>query len=163
MQKLPNVTFASKPDYLPKFLQNSDFRPCVTCFNTQENLKPKYKIFLVLLRQTYFHVFLNASIWCRINDCVLIMFIKWASIIFADSLTIFGGILSGLVAFLGFMFLIILFISCFCSRNVKCGCWRIYVVFDVYNTTVIFILLSDIFYSSVVLIRIVRVSLDDWW
>ena len=30
---------------------------------------------------------------------------------FADSLTIFGGILSGLVAFLGFMFLIILFIS----------------------------------------------------
>ena len=111
MQKLPNVTFASKPDYLPKFLQNSDFRPCVTCFNTQENLKPKYKRFLVLLRQTYFHVFLNASIWCRINDCVLIMFIKWESIIFADSLTIFGGILSGLVAFLGFMFLIILFIS----------------------------------------------------
>ena len=30
---------------------------------------------------------------------------------FADSLTIFGGILSGPVAFLGFMFLIILFIS----------------------------------------------------
>ena len=30
---------------------------------------------------------------------------------FADSLTIFGGILSGLVAFLGFMFLTILFIS----------------------------------------------------
>ena len=29
----------------------------------------------------------------------------------ADSLTIFGGILSGPVAFLGFMFLIILFIS----------------------------------------------------
>ena len=30
---------------------------------------------------------------------------------FADSLTIFGGILSEPVAFLGFMFLIILFIS----------------------------------------------------
>ena len=30
---------------------------------------------------------------------------------FADSLTIFGGILSGPVAFLGFMFLIIVFIS----------------------------------------------------
>ena len=30
---------------------------------------------------------------------------------FTDSLTIFGGILSGPVAFLGFMFLIILFIS----------------------------------------------------
>ena len=30
---------------------------------------------------------------------------------FADSLTVFGGILSGHVAFLGFMFLIILFIS----------------------------------------------------
>ena len=30
---------------------------------------------------------------------------------FADSLTIFGGILSGPVAFLGFMFLTILFIS----------------------------------------------------
>ena len=31
--------------------------------------------------------------------------------VFADSLNFFGGILSGLVAFLGFMFLIILFIS----------------------------------------------------
>ena len=30
---------------------------------------------------------------------------------FADNLTIFGGILSGPVAFLGFTFLIILFIS----------------------------------------------------
>ena len=30
---------------------------------------------------------------------------------FADSLTIFGGILSGPVVYLGFMFLIILFIS----------------------------------------------------
>ena len=30
---------------------------------------------------------------------------------FANSLTIFGGILSGPVAFLGFMFLIMLFIS----------------------------------------------------
>ena len=32
-----------------------------------------------------------------------------------------------------------------------------------YNATVIFILFNDIFYSSVVLIRIVSVSLDDWW
>ena len=36
----------SKPDFLPKFLQNSDFGPCVTCFNTHEEiLKPKYKRF----------------------------------------------------------------------------------------------------------------------
>ena len=44
--KVTNVTFASKPDFLTKFLQNSDFRPCVKCFNTnEENLKPKYKRF----------------------------------------------------------------------------------------------------------------------
>ena len=43
----------SKPDFVPKFLQNSDFRPCitdfipwVTCFSRhEENLKPKYKRF----------------------------------------------------------------------------------------------------------------------
>ena len=29
MQKLKNVTFASKPDFLPNFLQNSDFTPCI--------------------------------------------------------------------------------------------------------------------------------------
>ena len=63
-------------------------------------------------------------------------------IMFSASFTIFGGILSEPVAFLGFMFLIILFIS---SRNVKSNCCRIYVVFDVYNATVIFILFNDIF------------------
>ena len=56
--------------FLPKFLQNYDFRPCIPCFNTHENLKPKYKRFLALLRKTYFHSFLNISIWCRINGCV---------------------------------------------------------------------------------------------
>ena len=38
------------------------------------------------------------------------MFIKLETM-FADSLNIFGGILSGPVAFLGFLFLVILFIS----------------------------------------------------
>ena len=37
--------------------------------------------------------------------------------------------------------------------------FTVYVVFDVYNTTVNLILFNDIFYSSVALIRIVRVSL----
>ena len=55
---------------LPKFLQNSDFRPCVTWFYTnEETLKPKYKRFWVLLRKIFFMLFLNVSIWCRINDC----------------------------------------------------------------------------------------------
>ena len=36
-------------------------------------------------------------------------------------------------------------------------------VFDVYNATVIFILFNGIFCSSVMLIRIARVSLDDRW
>ena len=35
---------------------------------------------------------------------LLIMLVKWESIIFADILTIFGGILSGPVAFLEFIF-----------------------------------------------------------
>ena len=38
------------------------------------------------------------------------MLTKW-ELMFADSLTIFGGILSRSVAFLGFVFLVILFIS----------------------------------------------------
>ena len=60
--KVTNVTFASKPDFLTKFLQNSDFRPCVTCFNTnEENLKPKDKRFWVLLRKIYFHAFLKCQ------------------------------------------------------------------------------------------------------
>ena len=82
----------------------------------------------------------------------------------AISLTIFGGILSGPVAFLGFMFLIILFISSIFAAgmsNLVDGESMLF--FDVYNTTVIFILLNDIFYSSVVLIRIVWVFLDNWW
>ena len=68
----------------------------------------------------------------------------------ADSLTIFGGILSGPVAFLGFMFLIILFISSIFAAgmsNLVDGESMLF--FDVYNTTVIFILFNDIFYSSV--------------
>ena len=44
--KATNISFASKPYFLPKFLQNSDFRPCIICFNThEENLKPEYKRF----------------------------------------------------------------------------------------------------------------------
>ena len=59
---------------------------------------------------------------------------------FADSLTIFGGILSGPVVYLGFMFLIILFISSIFAvgmSNPIAG--ESYVVFDAYNATVIFI------------------------
>ena len=57
-----NVTFASKPDFLTKFLQNFDFRPCITCFNTnEENLKPKYKKFWVLLRKINLHAFLKCQ------------------------------------------------------------------------------------------------------
>ena len=37
--KVTNVSFASKPYFLPKYLQNSDFRPCVTCFNTRRKFK----------------------------------------------------------------------------------------------------------------------------
>ena len=57
----------------------------------------------------------------------------------------------------------LIYIFYFCSRNFKSSCCKINVVFDVYNAIVIFTLFNDIFYSSVVLIRIVRVSLDDWW
>ena len=40
--KVKNNSFVSKPDFLPKFLQDSDFGLCVTCFNThEENLKPE--------------------------------------------------------------------------------------------------------------------------
>ena len=40
--KVTKRYFALKPDVLPKFLKNSYFRPCITCFNTpEENLKPK--------------------------------------------------------------------------------------------------------------------------
>ena len=42
MQKYQNVAFASKPDFLLKYFENSDFRPCIKCFNTHaEDLKPK--------------------------------------------------------------------------------------------------------------------------
>ena len=34
--KVTYVSFASKPDLLPKFLQNSDFRSYIACFNTHE-------------------------------------------------------------------------------------------------------------------------------
>ena len=50
--------FFGQPDFLPKFLQNSDFRPCATYFTTQEEkLKPKYKRVWKLFRKIYFHVF----------------------------------------------------------------------------------------------------------
>ena len=67
--------FFGQPDFLPKFLQNSDFRPCATYFTSQEEkLKPKYKRVWKLFRKIYFHVFFcffwNASIWCKIDECV---------------------------------------------------------------------------------------------
>ena len=56
-----NVTFASKPDFLTKFLQNFDFRPCITCFNTnEENLKPKYKR-LSFIKENLFSFFFEMS------------------------------------------------------------------------------------------------------
>ena len=55
-------THEDKPVFLSKFLLNSDFRPSVICFNThEENLKCKYKSFWVLLRKIYFHAFLECQ------------------------------------------------------------------------------------------------------
>ena len=79
---------------------------------------------------------------------------------FADSLTIFGGILSGPVAFLGFMFLIILFISSIFAvgmSNLVDGESMWFLMFII---LLIFVLFNDIFYSTVVLIRI---TLGNWW
>ena len=56
MQKYQNVAFASKPDFLLKYFENSDFRPCIKCFNThEEDLKPKETRFWVLFRKIYFY------------------------------------------------------------------------------------------------------------
>ena len=54
--------FCIKTCLKTKCLQNSDFRPCLTWFNThEENLKPKYKRFWVLLRKIHFHAFFEMS------------------------------------------------------------------------------------------------------
>ena len=65
--------FFGQPDFLPKFLQNSDFRPCATYFTTQkEKLKPKIKEFESYSEKSIFMFFFfwNASIWCKIDECV---------------------------------------------------------------------------------------------
>ena len=56
-KKKQNVTFTSKSNFLPKCLQNSDFRPCVM-----------YE-YLSFIKKNLFSCFffLNISIWCRIN------------------------------------------------------------------------------------------------
>lgn len=53
------------------------------------------------------------------NMSLLIMLAIWQTITFAEIFTIFGGILSGLVAFLGSNVFIILFISSFAARGVS--------------------------------------------
>ena len=44
--KVTTCYFWIKPDFLLKFLQNSNFSPCVTCFNAcEENLNSECKNF----------------------------------------------------------------------------------------------------------------------
>ena len=82
----------------------------------------------------------------------LIILVKWESVMFAESLIILGKILSGLVSFFGFMYLVILFIF----SAAVCGKSKVLTFRFVWF--LILIMFRRFLYSSIMLLTVLESS-----
>ena len=61
--KITECYFCIKTDFLPKYLQNSDFRPCVSCFNTWGKFKAQIQKVLSFITKNLFSYFFEISVF----------------------------------------------------------------------------------------------------